>query len=60
MNVQVTVMPSVHVQKSQFLVKELKDVLISSFKLKNLGPLGTSMEILNSMLEITSLISNYS
>jgi hypothetical protein len=53
-------MPSVHVQKSQFPVKELKDVLISSFKLKNLGPLGTSMEILNSMLEITSLISNYS
>jgi hypothetical protein len=41
-------------------VKELKDVLKSSLLLKNLGLLGTSMEILNSMPEITSLISNYS
>jgi hypothetical protein len=58
--VQVTEMLSVHVQKYQSLVMVLKDVLISSIKLKKCGPLGTLTEILNSIWVITSLNSKKS
>jgi hypothetical protein len=50
--VQVIVMPFVHVQKSHQLVLVLKDVLISSIKLKPIGLLITLMVIIFSISEI--------